>query len=128
MAEQRFYDQVASEIELNRLDKGLWTRAFSESLGNEARARAIYISLRVARLEADEVKQRAAVAAEQERRAREEMERRAKEQADAVAREREVWAREAEKHKLSQDPLTYAFAVAVLFVVVMIFIIARSGT
>jgi hypothetical protein len=83
MAEQKFYDQVAREIASQQLDKGLWVRAFSEMHGDEAKARAAYIALRVAQLEAE---QRAAEALAKERAAR------AKRRADdeAIKRKREV--------------------------------------
>ena len=123
MVNQKFYDQVAQEIAAQQLDSGLWVRAFSEALGDEGRAKAVYISLRVARLEADEAQRRAAAAAEQEQRARAE-----KERAEAEVKEREAWEREAKKeYKPFQDPLNYAMAVAVLYVVVLIFICARYG-
>jgi hypothetical protein len=51
MADQRFYDQVAGEIAAQHLDKGLWVRAFSEAQGDEAKAKAAYIGLRVKQLE-----------------------------------------------------------------------------
>ena len=54
MAGQRFYDQVAREIATQQLDKGLWVRAFSETHGDETKAKAAYIGLRVKQLEAEE--------------------------------------------------------------------------
>lgn len=50
--EQRYYDQVATEMAANRLRVGLWTRALAESEGDDARCKAIYIRLRVAELRA----------------------------------------------------------------------------
>ena len=132
MVNQKFYDQVAQEIAAQQLDNGLWVRAFSEALGDEGRAKAIYISLRVARLEADEAQRRAAAAAEQEqcaRAAKERAEAKAKERAEAEVKEREAWEREAKKrYKAFQDPLNYAMAVVVLYVVVLIFIYTCYGT
>jgi hypothetical protein len=83
MAEQRFYDQVAREIASQQLDRGLWVRAFSEMRGDEAKAKAAYIALRVAQLEAE---QRAAEALAKERMAR------ARRRADdeVIKRKREV--------------------------------------
>ena len=52
MADQRFYDQVAREIASQQLDKGLWVRAFSDTGGNESKAQAAYIALRVRLLKA----------------------------------------------------------------------------
>jgi uncharacterized RDD family membrane protein YckC len=42
-----FYDEVAKELEANKLIPGVWTRAFAEADGDENRAKAIYIKLRV---------------------------------------------------------------------------------
>jgi len=50
MNDDDFYDQVAEEIETNSLIPGVWTRAFAEADGDENRAKAIYIKLRVAKL------------------------------------------------------------------------------
>lgn len=49
-----FYDQVAEEIESDNLIPGVWTRAFAEADGDENRAKALYIKLRVAALASDE--------------------------------------------------------------------------
>ncbi|MDR3490715.1 MAG: hypothetical protein P4M12_01570 [Gammaproteobacteria bacterium] len=46
----RLYDQVAKELNENALNPGLWTRAFAEMNGDEAKARALYIKYRVAQL------------------------------------------------------------------------------
>jgi hypothetical protein len=53
MNEDAFYEQVGKEIEANNLQTGLWTRAFAEADGDENRAKAIYIKLRVAQLTAE---------------------------------------------------------------------------
>lgn len=45
-----FYDEVAKEIETNKLISGVWVRAFAEADGDENRAKAIYIKRRVAQL------------------------------------------------------------------------------
>ena len=50
MNDDAFYDEVAKELESNNLISGVWTRAFAEADGDENRARAIYIKLRVAKL------------------------------------------------------------------------------
>jgi hypothetical protein len=50
MSDDAFYDEVAKEIETNKLVPGVWTRAFAEADGDESRAKAIYIKLRVAQL------------------------------------------------------------------------------
>ena len=45
-----FYDSVGKELEDEKLDRATWTRAFAEADGNDAKARAAYIQLRVAKL------------------------------------------------------------------------------
>ncbi len=63
MTEQKYFDQVAHEIAAHQLDQGLWARAFSEAMGEENRARAIYISLRAEQIKTNElVVHRAALA------------------------------------------------------------------
>jgi len=53
MNDDVFYDEVAKEMQENRLVPGVWTRAFAEADGDENRAKAIYIKLRVSKLSAD---------------------------------------------------------------------------
>ncbi len=48
--EDAFYDEVAKELETNKLIPGVWTRAFAEADGDENCAKAIYIKLRVAQM------------------------------------------------------------------------------
>jgi hypothetical protein len=63
MTEQKYFDQVAHEIATHQLDQGLWARAFSEAMGEEKRAKAIYISLRAEQIKTNElVAHRAALA------------------------------------------------------------------
>lgn len=45
-----FYEEVAREMQENPLNSGLWTKAFSEVEGDEAKARALYVKYRVAQL------------------------------------------------------------------------------
>jgi len=45
-----FYDEVAKEMQENRLIPGVWARAFAEADGDENRAKAIYIKSRVTQL------------------------------------------------------------------------------
>jgi len=51
---QIFYDIVAGELRMKRMDDGVWVRAFSDSAGNEELARAVYIKYRVAQLAAEQ--------------------------------------------------------------------------
>jgi hypothetical protein len=46
----KFYDEVALEMKQKPLNAGLWTKAFSEMSGDEAKARALYIKYRLAQL------------------------------------------------------------------------------
>jgi hypothetical protein len=48
--EERFYAEVANELETGGIDKGLWTRLFAECDGDERRTKVIYIRQRVERL------------------------------------------------------------------------------
>jgi hypothetical protein len=50
MSDQIYYDIVANEIESGKIENVLWTRAFAESLGNETKAKALYITFRVNQL------------------------------------------------------------------------------
>jgi hypothetical protein len=94
MNNDAFYDEVAKEMQENRLVPGVWTRAFAEADGDENRAKAIYIKLRVAKLldqHREQVDQEKHIA-EQKRRAQEEI---------LVARKRlEEGKRLAEEEKL----------------------------
>jgi hypothetical protein len=48
--DDRFYDEVARELQENPMVPGLWTKAFSETGGDDAKARALYIKYRVMQL------------------------------------------------------------------------------
>jgi hypothetical protein len=52
--DQLFYDAVAAELAAQNIKPGLWARALAETTGEEVRARAAYIRLRV-----DEMKREA---------------------------------------------------------------------
>jgi len=58
MNDDAFYDEVAKEMQEDRLVPGVWTRAFAEADGDENRAKATYIKVRVGQLskEAEEKK------------------------------------------------------------------------
>lgn len=47
MTENEAYEQVAAEIAGGNMQPGLWARAFSEAMGLQDQARALYIKLRV---------------------------------------------------------------------------------
>jgi len=44
------YEIVGKELEANMLCQGTWTKAFAEAEGNDEKAKALYIKLRVAQL------------------------------------------------------------------------------
>ena len=46
MNEEEIYELISGEIESNSTKKGLWTKAFSESEGDEQKTRALYIKYR----------------------------------------------------------------------------------
>jgi TPR repeat protein len=48
--DDKFYDEVARELQEKPLAPGLWTKAFAEMGGDDAKARALYIKYRVAQL------------------------------------------------------------------------------
>ncbi len=46
----KFYDEVARELQEKSMVAGLWTKAYAEMNGDEAKTRALYIKYRVAQL------------------------------------------------------------------------------
>ncbi|MGO9587831.1 MAG: tetratricopeptide repeat protein [Limisphaerales bacterium] len=46
----KYYDEVARELQEKPMVPGLWTKAFAEMSGDDAKARALYIKYRVAQL------------------------------------------------------------------------------
>ena len=44
--DEELYELISEEIESNNTKKGLWTKAFSESEGDEQKAKALYIKHR----------------------------------------------------------------------------------
>lgn len=46
----KLYETVARELEQKNVISGLWTKAFAEMEGDDARTRALYIKYRVAQL------------------------------------------------------------------------------
>jgi hypothetical protein len=51
--EELLYEFVATELESGALSKGLWTKALAETGFDDAQARALYIKMRVASLQAE---------------------------------------------------------------------------
>lgn len=52
--EDRLYEQIAQEIETNTVDKGIWTKAFAQSGGDDKLTRVAYIKARFEKLMAAE--------------------------------------------------------------------------
>ncbi len=48
--DEKFYEEVARELQEKPMVPGLWTKAFAEMGGDDAKARALYIKFRVAQL------------------------------------------------------------------------------
>jgi hypothetical protein len=48
--EKQFYSTAGNEINNGNIDDGIWSMAFSQSMGNEEEAQAIYITLRAKEL------------------------------------------------------------------------------
>ncbi|RLA08479.1 MAG: hypothetical protein DRQ51_02465 [Gammaproteobacteria bacterium] len=44
--QERIYAEVMDELEQGKMKKGLWGKALSDGLGDETKARGIYIKLR----------------------------------------------------------------------------------
>ena len=49
-SDDKFYDEVAREMQEKSMVAGLWTKAYAEMGGDDAKARALYIKYRVAQL------------------------------------------------------------------------------
>lgn len=70
MSEERFYAEVAQELQLHGPQPGLWAKAYAEAEGIEAKAKALYLRYRVQQLEyAETERERAALALEKARQA-----------------------------------------------------------
>ena len=110
MDDEPFYAQVAAEIESGALRTGLWAKAFSETGGDEATARALYIRLRVDQL-IEEVAAAAARVREEAERA--ELDRNKRER----SKERDAWR--VEMRKATKGVLWILFVVGVLSMLVL---------
>ncbi len=68
--EDRLYAQIAHEVETNTVDKGIWTKAFAQTGGDEKQTHVIYIKTRFERLMAVEISRLDTIRQEQEEAAR----------------------------------------------------------
>jgi hypothetical protein len=70
--DDKFYDQVARELQEKPMVPGLWTKAFAEMDGDDAKARALYINLRVGQLHTEATLENERQNAETKKKAKEE--------------------------------------------------------
>ena len=47
MDDEQFYEQVSQEMAEGDIKQGMWTKAFANAMGDENKAKAIYIRMRV---------------------------------------------------------------------------------
>ena len=52
--EDRLYRQIGNELDERKVDKGVWTKAYGEAMGDDAKTRALYIRQRFHKLLAAE--------------------------------------------------------------------------
>ncbi len=103
MANKRYYEVVAEELQRRFIRPGLWTEAVAETGGEGDAARAFYIRLRVAELIRIEHEEDACAKAEMERRAADEA-RAQKERRDADWEAKKEWARKELEQTPSLNP------------------------
>lgn len=72
--EDRLYEQIAQEIETNAVDKGIWTKAFAQSGGDDKLTRVAYIKARLEKLMVAETARIEVMQLEREENARRECE------------------------------------------------------
>jgi DNA-directed RNA polymerase subunit M/transcription elongation factor TFIIS len=72
VGDDKFYDEVARELQGIPPIPGLWTKAYAEMGGDDAKARALYIKYRVANLKEEERNARIKLQREEEERKKEE--------------------------------------------------------
>ena len=116
--EHKLYEKASIDIENESIDRGVWTKAFSNAQGDEVKQKAIYIELmvehykdeirageelaKVLATEADKAKERQ----RQEeilRQERAEEEREAREEAERIRIRDEQWARDAPQREIQDE-------------------------
>ena len=126
LAEDWVYEKVAEEIERNDLRKGLWLKASSEAMGDDKKARAIYVKLRVRQF-VDELELAEKIEKEQKQAALDEAHRRAaEEEARALAAKNKAnieEADESEKRRRENELFIFGF---LLFLMICMFIAVIS--
>jgi hypothetical protein len=86
--EDRLYVQIAHEVETNTVDKGIWTKAYAQTDGDEKQTRVIYIKTRFERLMTAEKLRLDAIRHEQKETARRAEEERFLEAQELIRRKR----------------------------------------
>ncbi len=66
MDDERFYRRVNDELNDGSANEALWTKAFAQAMGDEKKAQALYIRMRVQQLMQEEVQERRVIASEDE--------------------------------------------------------------
>ena len=147
-AEHALYEKAANDIELNNIHKGIWTKAFSLTEGDEKKQKAKYIELMVEHykdliLAGEELED--ILASEEEKRkkaeAAKEAEEEKKKKAEAVAAEarkkneaekekEEKWLQsdERKKSRLQERIVLIACAVIIVFIVLLGFLAYKFPT
>ena len=113
LAEEHLYELAAEEIAANNIRPGLWAKAIAEADGDDAKAKARYIKLRVETMKAEaDLKDYASENANK---------------ADAEMRRREEELRREEAIKAVNEPTGEApdfTIVYIVFAVVLLFLVA----
>lgn len=59
--DEHFYETVSQEMKLGNVQEGMWMKAFEQAMGDEKKATAIYIKMRVDQLKREDAKAQMAV-------------------------------------------------------------------
>lgn len=121
--DQIFYDIVAEEIRSRLIVDGLWVRAFSESGGDEGKAKAIYIVHRVGQLKAEALAAKAVAFKRAQAEARQDKERQDMIKIFQKERRKQEYYDECQRkmEAESQRPLTLKGVIFNILVIIMFF-------
>ena len=121
--DQIFYDIVAEEIRSRPIFDGLWVRAFSESGGDEGKAKAIYIVHRVGQLKAEALAAKAVAFKRAQAEARQDKERQDMIKIFQEERRKQEYYDECQRkmEAESQRPLTLKGVIFNILVIIMFF-------
>jgi hypothetical protein len=59
--DEHFYETVSQEMKLGNVQEGMWMKAFEQAMGDEKKATAIYIKMRVDQLKREDARAQMAV-------------------------------------------------------------------